>query len=118
MDLMSGKKKSFPRRGEIYWVNLDPAVGGETKKMRPALVVSNDIGNEMGSVIMVAPVTSKIKNIYPFEVAVSVQNKPAKIMLNQCRAVDKSRLTTKLDEVDPQTMRLVEEAIKIVFSLG
>ena len=112
------KKNDFPKRGEIYWVNLDPTVGEETKKKRPALIVSNDIGNEMANIIMIAPITSKVKNIYPFEVQTLVKGKPGKIMLNQCRAVDKSRLLSLIDSIDQETMRLVESAIKIVFGLS
>jgi len=112
------KRGDFPKRGEIYWVNLDPTVGAETKKIRPALIVSNDVGNELANIVMIAPITSKIKNIYPFEVKVSIKGKPAKIMINQCRAVDKMRLTNKIDSIDPETMKLVEDAIKIVFGLN
>lgn len=114
---MSGKK-SFPRRGEIYWVDLEPTRGAETKKKRPGLIVSNDIGNEHSSVVQIAPITSKIKNIYPFEVQTKVADREAKIMLNQSRAVDKSRLFEKIGEVTPHTMRLVEDAIKVVFALS
>jgi mRNA interferase MazF len=118
MDLMSGKKSDFPKRGEIYWVNLDPTIGRETKKTRPALVVSNDIGNEMSNIIMIAPITSKVKSIYPFEVKILLDNRPGKIMLNQCRAVDKSRLIDKIDIVDQETMKSVEDALKVVFALS
>jgi mRNA interferase MazF len=118
MDLMSGKKNDFPKRGEIYWVNLDPTVGGETKKTRPALVVSNDIGNEMSNIIMIAPITSKVKAIHPFEVKIIMNGKPGKIMLNQCRAVDKSRITKKTGTLDQDVMDSVEDAIKIVFGLS
>jgi mRNA interferase MazF len=114
---MNGKKNDFPKRGEIFWVNLDPTIGGETRKKRPALIVSNDIGNEMARIIMIAPITSKVKNIYPFEVKVYIKGKPGKIMLNQCRAVDKSRLNGKIDSIDSETMKLAEDAIKIVFGL-
>lgn len=113
---MSGKP--FPRRGEIYWVDLDPTRGGETQKTRPGLIVSNDIGNEASDVIMIAPITSKIARVYPFEVKCTIEGKPAKIMLNQCRAVDKSRLVRKMGEVDIDIMRAVEEAIKLVFSIS
>ena len=112
MALMSGKNKDFPKRGEIYWVNLDPTGGSETKKTRPALIVSNDIGNENAHVVIAAPITSKVKNIYPFEVEVTVNGKPGKIMLNQCRAIDKSRLTQKIDSIDQETMRAVEDPLK------
>lgn len=118
MGLMSGKKSDFPKRGDIFWVNLDPTIGGETNKTRPALVISNDIGNEMANIVVIAPITSKVKNIYPFEVRISVKGKIGKVMINQCRTVDKSRLTSKIDSVDQETMRLVEDAIKIVFSIS
>lgn len=112
---MSGR--SFPKRGEIYWTDLEPARGAETQKVRPALVVSNNIGNETSKILMVAPITSKVARVYPFEVKTIVDDKPAKIMLNQCRAVDKSRLLKKIGEVDAEIMKAVEEAIKVVFSI-
>ncbi len=115
---MSGRKNNFPKRGDIYWVNLDPSTGDETKKTRPALVVSNDIGNETSKIVIVAPITSKVKNVYPFEVQTFVNGKAAKVMLNQCRAVDKSRLITKIDSIDQKSMKLADDAIKIVFGLN
>lgn len=110
--------KNFPKRGEIYWVNLDPVVGSETKKTRPGLIVSNDVGNEMSQLVIIAPISSKIKNVYPFEVKTLVNGRPGKIMLNQCRAVDKSRLKAKMDEIAPEQMRDVDEAIKVVFAIN
>ena len=113
---MSGKH--FPKRGEVYWVVLDPTLGGETQKTRPCLIVSNDIGNEFSKVVMVAPITSKVRNIYPFEVKTIINEKPAKIMLNQCRAVDKSRILDKIGDIDHSSMQMVVEAIKIVFAIN
>lgn len=110
--------KSYPKRGEIYWVNLDPAVGGETQKLRPCLIVSNDIGNEVSLIVMAAPITSKISHIYPFEVAITLETKKGKIMLNQCRAIDKSRLKTKISSIDISTLKEVDEALKTVFGLN
>lgn len=116
-DLMAGKRK-FPKRGEIYWVNLNPVVGCEIQKIRPALIISNDIGNEVSDIIVVAPITSKIKNIFPFEVQIKLSGKHAKVMLNQCRAIDKKRLGKYMEEIDKGVLQEVEEAIKIVFSLS
>lgn len=115
---MIGEKHSHPQRGEIYWVNLDPAQGSETKKKRPGLIVSNNVGNQHSDVVMIAPITSKVVKIFQFEVATTVDGKKAKIMLNQCRAVDKSRLSGKLGELDAAVMKEVENAIKIVFALS
>lgn len=112
---MSGKR--FPRRGEIYWVDLDPTQGAEIQKKRPALVVSNDVGNEASKLVMIAPITSKVKFLCSFEVPINLKGKSAKIMLNQCRAVDKKRLGDKIDEIDGEVMKKVEESIKIVFAL-
>ena len=62
---------SFPRRGEIYWVSLDPTVGTEIAKTRRALVISNDIGNQHADRVIVAPLTSGgIDRTYPFEVLI------------------------------------------------
>jgi mRNA interferase MazF len=109
--------KKFPKRGEIYWVNFNPAVGAEIQKLRPGLIISNDIGNEESNVVIVAPITSNVKKIYPFEVYM-VLNKPGKVMINQCRAIDKSRLKEKIGEAESETMQAVDEAIKIVFSIS
>lgn len=112
----SGKK--LYRRGEIYWANLDPTVGSEVQKKRPCLIVSNDIINEMSDVIIVAPITSKIKKVYSCEVKSSIGKKLGKIMLQQCRAIDKSRLEGKLDHLDFDIMNRVDEAIKVTFGLS
>jgi mRNA interferase MazF len=113
---MSGKK--LPRRGEVYWVSLDPTVGAETKKKRPCLIVSNDIINEMSDVIIVAPITSQVKKVYSCEVKSPIAKKLGKIMLHQCRAIDKSRVEEKLDYLDFDVMKLVDEAIKVAFGLS
>jgi len=111
--------KAFPKRGEIYWVNLDPTIGSETQKTRPCLIVSNDIGNEMSPIVMVAPITSKVhKKIYSFEVKTVVDGKEARILLNQCKAVDKSRILKKIGKADSKTMQMAVEAIKVVFSIS
>lgn len=112
---MSGKKLC---RGEIYWVNLDPTVGVETKKKRPCLIISNDILNEMSDVVIVAPITSQIRKIYSCEVKSLIAKKIGKVILHQCRAIDKSRIEEKLDHLDFDVMKLVDEAIKVTFGLS
>ena len=56
------------KRGEIYFANLDPAVGSEIKKKRPVLIVSNNANNKTASTVTVIPVTSNTTKVYPFEV--------------------------------------------------
>ena len=106
------------KHGDVYWVNLDPTVGAEIKKTRPALIVANDIACQVAQIILIAPITSKkIEIVSPFEVAISINGKQSKVLLNQCRAVDRSRLLNKILSADPSTMKLVDEAIKIAFGL-
>lgn len=107
----------FPKRGEVYWVNLDPTVGAEINKTRPALVISNDDGNECSQRIIVAPITSSVKTVYPFEVKVEIADKEGKVLLDQLRSVDKKRLSKKLSVLEYQSMQLVNKALKIALAL-
>src|SRR3990167_1804393 len=89
------------KRGEIWLVNLDPTLGHEIKKSRPALIIQNDIGNKYSPITIIAPITSQdIEKIYPIEVLLlkksSGLDKDSKVLLNQIRAVDKRRLMKKL----------------------
>lgn len=108
----------FPKRGDIYWVCLDPTFGAETKKTRPCLIVSNDIGNEYSDLVIVAPITSNINKIYRFEAKVSIKGQTGKAMPQQVRAVDKSRILQKIGKITDKEMQEVEEAIKRVFGLS
>ena len=87
------------KRGEVYWVNLDPTVGSEIQKTRPALVISpNDMNAALPRVI-VAPVTSKGQAL-GCRPEVELDGKSARILLDQIRCVDKIRLLGKLGEID------------------
>jgi mRNA interferase MazF len=87
------------RRGEVYWINLDPTVGTEIKKTRPALVVSPDDMNAVLPRVIVAPITSKGQPLGCRPETV-LDGRPAWILLDQIRCVDKARLTGKLGDVD------------------
>ncbi len=118
---MASAKKSgndFPKRGEVYWVSLDPTQGDEIQKIRPALIISNDMGNEHTNLVIVAPITSNHSRVYQAEARVTVGRKKAKIMLQQCRAVDKSRLGKKIEKVEKEVMLDVERALKVVLDLS
>ncbi|MFU8787823.1 MAG: type II toxin-antitoxin system PemK/MazF family toxin [Methylobacter sp.] len=87
------------KRGEVYWVNLDPTVGTEIKKIRPALIVSPDDMNKALPRVIIAPITSKGQSL-ACRPELVFQNKSARILLDQLRSVDKSRLTQKMGEID------------------
>jgi len=109
---------TFPRRGEIYWVTLDPTVGTEIVKTRPALVISNDIGNQHADRVIVAPLTSAgLGRVYPFEVLLSAGEaglpRTSKVVLDQIRAVDKVRLGARMGALSASRMSDVDRAIRI-----
>lgn len=109
------------RRGQIYYANLDPIVGHEQAGYRPVLIIQNDTGNAFSPTVIVAALTTTLPpKPYPTEVRISVgtagltQN--SAIRLDQIRTIDKRRLERYVGQLDPVTMRQVDEAIKI--SLG
>lgn len=109
-------KNDYPKRGEIYWIDLDPTAGTETQKKRPCLILSNNIHNRKMARIIAAPITSQIKTLFPFEVIVRVKEREGKVMLDQLRCFDKRRLKGKLWELNAETMGDVEEKIKILLA--
>src|ERR1017187_3421981 len=101
-----------PRRGDLYWVNLDPTVGTETRKRRPAVILSNDAQNAVGQRVLAVPVTSNISRVYSFEAILSVTGKPSKAMLDQIRCLDQSRLAGFIGRITPAEMKDVERALR------
>jgi mRNA interferase MazF len=94
-------RKSFPRRGEVYWVALDPTVGREIRKTRPALVVSPDEMNQALGTVTLAPITSTVRD-FPTRYAIRLQRKTASVALDQIRTVSVKRLLKKMTTVDPR----------------
>jgi mRNA interferase MazF len=88
------------KRGEVYWVNLDPTLGTEINKTRPALIVSPDDLNAVLPRVIVAPITSKGQSL-GCRPDVDFNGRNARILLDQIRSVDKRRLLGKMGEIDP-----------------
>lgn len=109
--------KKLPRRGDVYWVALDPAIGSEIKKTRPAVIVSNNSCNAFGSRVVVLPLTSNVESLYPGEAVVVVNGKPARVLGDQIRSLDKSRLRSRIDRLSQDELMAVDEAIRITLAL-
>jgi mRNA interferase MazF len=107
----------FPRRGDIFWVTLDPTIGSEIQKTRPAVIVSNDYQNQYSTLVIIAPITSKMNKMLPFDVPVEIAGKKGRILLDQVRPIDKKRLSKQMALCEQKTMQLIDAALKIVFDL-
>ena len=106
------------RRGDIFWVDFDPSKATEIQKTRPALVCSHDILNENSARIIVALVTSNLKKVYSFEYAISgLSSLEGKIMLDQLRSIDKSRLGKKIGNLPFKEMQEIEVILKFVLGI-
>ncbi|MGE5813378.1 MAG: type II toxin-antitoxin system PemK/MazF family toxin [Acidobacteriota bacterium] len=106
-----------PRRGDVYWVNLDPVVGTEIRKTRPAVIVSNDSCNRYGTRVVVLPITSNVDSFYLGEVIVEVKGKRGRALGDQIRSIDKSRLKARAGRLTAEEMSRVDEALAVTLDL-
>ncbi len=113
-------KKREIKRGDVVVVDLEPAKGSEQSKVRPCVVIQNDIGNQYSPVTIIACITSGEKATFDTEVAIKSPEGGLKnnsiVLLNQIRTIDKSRIIDYLGTLHTDTMLLIDEALEI--SLG
>jgi mRNA interferase MazF len=100
-----------PRRGEVWWVSFDPAVGGEIQKTRPAVILSNNAANAALNRLIVVPLTSQSAKVYPGEALVTLRGAQSKAMADQITTAAKQRLRTKIGNLSQLDITAVEKAV-------
>lgn len=105
------------RHGEVWWVDFDPARGGEVRETRPAVILSNDLANEHLNRVQVVPLTSNTGRVYPSEAVVDVAGQSGKAMADPLTTVANERLGRRLGVLSRKDMAEVERVVRIQLHL-
>jgi len=105
------------KRGEVWWVNFEPSVGGEIRKKRPAVIISNDAANKYLNRVQVVPLTSRVGRVFPSETLVMLGDRENKAMADQLTTVSKQRLIDREGRLANTDLRKVGQAVRVQLGL-
>jgi len=105
------------KRGDVWWSNFDPSIGGEVQKQRPAVIVGNDAANQFLNRVQVVPLTRSVSKLYPSETYVTFRGKRAKAMADQLTTVSKKRLINPAGLISSAEMEGIDRVITIQLDL-
>lgn len=111
-------EKLSMNRGEVWWIDFALAAGGEIKKTRPAIIISNDSSNRFLNRIQVIPLTTSTDRLYPSEAYVTLGDRQVKAMADQITTVSKTRLVNLFGSISSDDLQKVEKAIRTQLAMG
>lgn len=104
------------KRFDVFLVNLDPTIGSEIKKTRPAVIISPDAMNlSRLKTVIIAPMTSTIKDNFPTRILIEFKDKKGQIALDQLRSIDRARIVKKLGVIETKVQNKVLDLLSIIF---
>jgi mRNA interferase MazF len=105
------------KRGDIWWISLDPTQGSEIKKTRPCIVLTHGTINRLRRTVAVVPLSTAAKPHPPITVPVTCQGSAAVAVVDQIRAVAKHRLKAKIETISPDELDEVCQAVSAILEL-
>ena len=108
----------MPRRGEVWWVRLDPTLGSETAKTRPCLILSTNVVNERRRTVVVVPLSTSPTPSPPLLVRVQCAGRTVVAVTDQIRTIARGRLQDRLGEISPGDLQAVEAGLLRILELG
>jgi len=105
------------KRGDIWWVALDPGQGSEIKKTRPCVVLTNNTLNRLRKTVVVVPLSTAAKPHPPITVPVTCQGRPAVAVIDQVRAVAKHRLQSRVESLSSKDLETITTALSTILEI-
>lgn len=103
------------RRGDVYLVSLDPSLGSELGKTRPAVVLQNDLANHSSPTVTVVPISTQVRRVFPFQVRVPAGEgglaRDSKVLCEQIRTLSRLRLIERLGQLSPERLNEIRIAL-------
>ena len=106
-----------PRRGEVWWVRLDPTLGSEIAKTRPCVIISGNVFNRLRRTVVVIPLSTSPQPSAPLLVPVRCDGRDVVAVTDQVRAIAKQRLDRRLGELSSEDLEAIEQGVREVLGL-